>query len=314
MTSSPRRPFRAILYDASGHDREVHLEDVPIAQLAKDQLLWVDVAPSDCPRLPGEMRAALDTSAAVGRLEIFDDFYRFQVTLPDHSRSELQFAVGRSWLLTCSDARPAMFDDFVEADQGETLKGKMSATAFVSSLLQRHLDGFRQEIASVDVAVDKLDETILRGREKRSPLGALAALRRRLSELRATLIEQRGVIHGLTAPDFISHVEERDREFLIEVNRVFERLEDDIARARDTVIGSFELYTSRVAQDTNQLVKVLTIATVITGVIGAVAGIFGMNFNTPIPNSGLSGFLLVTGAMVLASIAIVALAFWRRWL
>lgn len=314
MTSSPKRPFRAILYDASGDDREVRLEDVRIGQLARDQLLWVDAGPPDGSQLPSEMRAALDSSVPVGRLELFDDFYRFKVTLPDQAHSQLQFAVGQSWLLTCSDNRPAMFDEFVEADQGETLKGKMSATAFLSSLLQRHLDGFRREIASVDVAVDKLDETILRGREKRSPLGALAALRRRLSDLRATLIEQRAVIHGLTAPDFIAHVEERDREFLIEVNRVFERLEDDVARARDTVIGSFELYASRVAQDTNQLVKVLTIATVITGVVGAVAGVFGMNFNTPIPNSGLSGFLLVTGAMVLASIGIVALAFWRRWL
>ena len=49
---------------------------------------------------------------------------------------------------------------------------------------------------------------------------------------------------------------------------MFERLEDDIARARETMIGSFELYASRVAQDTNQLVKVLTVATVITGIIG----------------------------------------------
>jgi len=97
------------------------------------------------------------------------------------------------------------------------------------------------------------------------------------------------------------------------VNRLFERLEDDVSRARETVIGSFELYSSRVAQDTNQLVKILTIATVITGVIGAVAGIFGMNFDTPFAHAGLPGFLLVTGAMIAVSAAIVLLALWRRW-
>ena len=59
--------------------------------------------------------------------------------------------------------------------------------------------------------------------------------------------------------------------------------------------------------------KVLTIATVITGVIGAVAGVFGMNFDTPVAHSGLSGFLAVTGAMVAVSIGIVAVAIWRRW-
>jgi len=58
---------------------------------------------------------------------------------------------------------------------------------------------------------------------------------------------------------------------------------------------------------------VLTIATVITGVIGAVAGIFGMNFDTPVAHSGLPGFLIVTGAMIAASMTIVFLAIWRRW-
>ena len=79
---------------------------------------------------------------------------------------------------------------------------------------------------------------------------------------------QRGVIHSFIAPDFLAHISPSDRDSLVEVNRVFERLEDDIGRARETVIGSFELYASRVAQDTNQLLKVLTIATLITGAEG----------------------------------------------
>jgi Mg2+ and Co2+ transporter CorA len=305
--------LRAILYDAAGHDRDVRVEDVDIETLARDQLLWVDVAGRIPQNLPARMRSALRSSEELGSLEIFDEYYRFAIPLRDSRGMSLRFAVGPSWVLTSSDSRPAFFDDFVKADQGETLKGRMTATAFMASLLMRYLDGFREEIAGVDRAIDKLDDLILRSREKQSPLAALAALRRRLSGLRAVLTEQRTIIHGLVAPDFLAHVSEADREFLVEVNRVYERLEDDIGRARETVIGSFELYASRVAQDTNQLLKVLTIATVITGIIGAVAGIFGMNFDTPIPHSGLQGFLVVTGAMVGASIGIVALAIWRRW-
>ena len=304
---------RVILYDAAGHDREVALGDLEIGSLADNQLLWVDVSGSAPVSLPKEMQSALEPGHNAGRMEIFDDFYRFGISLRDPPHPCLRFAVGQSWVLTSSDERPKFFDQFIEADQGETLKGKMSPTAFAASLLMRHLEGFREEIAAIDVAIDKLDDIILRAREKRSPLATLAVLRRRLSQLRGVLIDQRSITHSLVAPDFLAHVSEVDREFLVEVNRVFERLEDDIARARETVIGSFELYASRVAQDTNQLIKVLTIATVVTGVIGAVAGIFGMNFDTPIPHSGLSGFLIVTGAMMGVSGGIVALAIWRRW-
>ena len=312
-TNYPEAHLRAILYDAGGRDREVGLDTINIEGLAKQQLLWVDRTGSAPVELPEQMQSALGSVTDTGSLEIFDQFYRFCIPTRDLKDSCLRFAVGQSWVLTASDHRPKFFDEFVEADQGETLKGKMTPTAFMASLLMRHLDDFREEIAGVDVAIDKLDDTILRGREKRSPLTSLAALRRRLASLRVVLRSQRSVIHGLVAPDFLAHVSESDREFLVEANRLFERLEDDVARARETVIGSFELYSSRVAQDTNQLVKVLTIATVITGVIGAVAGVFGMNFDTPIAHSGISGFLLVTGAMIAVSVGIVAVAIWRRW-
>lgn len=305
--------LRAILYDAAGQDREVDLGDVDIPALGENQLLWVDVSGDGSVELPEPLQSALGSVKGVGQLEIFDTFYRFCIPALDNHGSCLRFVAGKSWLLTASEARPEIFDKFVEADQGETLKGRMTASALAAALLTRHLDGFREAIASVDVAIDKLDETILRGREKRSPLNSLAALRRRLAVLRSTLIGQRSIIHGLIAPDFLAHVAASDREFFAEVNRVFEKLEDDISRARETVLGSFELYASRVAQDTNQLVKVLTIATVITGVIGAVAGIFGMNFSTPFANSGLKGFALVTGGMIAVSVGIVALSIWRRW-
>lgn len=317
MTSSdanePNGSIRAILYDAAGHDRDVPLEGIDLESLGHDQLLWVDLTNRERVSLPQDLQNALGAIDNVGSLEIFDRFYRFGIPLRDQSGSCLRFAVGKSWVLSASEQRPKFFDEFLEADQGETLKGKMTATALMASLLMRHLDGFREDIASVDVAIDKLDETILRGRERRSPLMSLAALRRKLSILRTVLTGQRSVIHGLIAPDFLAHVSDTDRGFLVEVNRVFERLEDDIARARETVIGSFDLYASRVAQDTNQLVKILTIATVITGVIGAVAGIFGMNFDTPLAHSGFTGFLIVTGAMIAVSLSIVGLAIWQRW-
>ncbi len=307
---------RAILYDAAGRDRECDLAKIDLGELGKDQLLWVDLSGTkvaDTSFVPEPLRQSVGQVDDVGRLELFDDFYRFSVPLLEPVDSHLQFVVGKSWVVTMSERRPAFFDELIDADQGETLKGRMTATAFAASLLMRHFDVFREQITEVDVAIDHLDETILRSREKKSLLLTLAALRRRLSRLRVVLKDHRGVIRGLIGPDFLSHVAPSDRDFLVESNRLFERLEDDVGRARETVIGSFELYASRVAQDTNQLIKVLTIATVITGIIGAVAGIFGMNFDTPIAHSGLEGFLIITGLMVASAAGIVAFALWRRW-
>jgi magnesium transporter len=308
----------AFLYDAAGHDRKVDdLDNVDPSSLGPEQLLWVDVSEFDDGQLhglPPHLPVTRVSLEELGGLQILNDHYRFAITLHDKEQSKLGFVVGKTWLLTLSKMRPKFFDDFVEADKGETLKGRMSPTALTATLLIRQLDAYRKEVALVDTAIDKLDEIILRSREKRPPLGVLAALRRRVAGLRAGLGDQRHVIHSLVGPDFFAHITSADAPFLVETNRVFERVEDDVARARETIIGSFELYASRVAQDTNQLLKALTIATVITGIVGAVAGIFGMNFDTPISHDGMNGFLLITGAMVFASVALVAFAVWRRWL
>ena len=305
-----------ILYDAAGEDQACELGAVSISDLGSEQLLWVDVSGDEeagIASLPSVLMEAGQASREKASLQIFDQFYRFSLPLFEHPGKYLTFIVGKSWVLTIAAQREGYFDEFVEADRGETLKGRLSSTAFMAALLMRHYDAFRGLVFNIDRSIDKLDDSILRSREKRPPLNALAALRKRVADLRATLSQQRVIVRGLTAPDFQAQIEESDREFLLEVIRSFERAEDDIVRARDTVLGSFDLYATRVAQDTNSLLKALTIITVITGLVGAVAGIFGMNFDTPIPHSGLLGFIAVNAAMVAVSAAVIAVALWRRW-
>ena len=74
--------------------------------------------------------------------------------------------MGKTWLLTLSKVRPSFFDDFVEADKSETLKARISPTALTATLLMRRPNSYRNELALVDTAIDKLDETILRSWER----------------------------------------------------------------------------------------------------------------------------------------------------
>lgn len=304
------------LYDAGGHDQECDLHTVDVSELTSEQLLWVDVSGAEAAEigtLPEPLREAVRAGRQGAQLRMFDGFYRFSLPLFERPGKFLTFIVGKTWILTIADQREAYFAEFVESDQGETLKGRLSPTAFMAALLMRHYDAFRGLVLNIDRSIDQLEDSILRSREKRPPLHTLAELRRRVGDLRAVLSEQRGIVRGLTTPDFLAEVDDSDRDFLADVNRAFERAEEDVVRARETVLGSFDLYATRVAQDTNTLLKALTIITVITGLVGAVAGIFGMNFDTPIPHSGLFGFLIVDAAMFVASAAIIALALWRRW-
>lgn len=311
--------IRALLYNAEGHDQEITLGEKHL-ELGKNQLLWVDGGLADLkalPVLPPEMKAALDEKPGTANLEIFDTFYRFVLPCASdragNRRSSLIFIVGKSWLLTVSEPRPKFMDNFVETDRGETLNGRLTPSALAVVLMAELFDVYRGQIGSVDARIDKLDEAILRSNEKHTLLETLATLRRQVSGLRAGLDETANTIHALTRPDFFAHIDPLDHAYFESLGRTLERLQDSVSNARETIIGSFELYTTRVAQDTNRLVKALTIVTVVTGVVGATAGIFGMNFDTPFFHSGISGFSYVTGVMIGASVGIVLIAVWRRW-
>ncbi|MDV6331167.1 magnesium transporter CorA family protein [Asticcacaulis sp. 201] len=311
--------IRTFLYNAEGHDEEIELTSRP-RRIGKNQLLWVDGSGVDLEgfkHLPPDMRAALAEDRGTRNLEIFDTFYRFVMPCPYRSKgrnsASLVFIVGKSWLLTVSETRPKFMDRFVETDRGETLNGRLTPSAFAVALVAELLEVYREEVARIETEIDKLDSAIFTSNEKQTLLETLAKLRGQVSRLRKSLAEAANTIHALTRPDFFAHIEASDRAYFEGLGRILERLQDSVSNARETVIGSFDLYTTRVAQDTNKLVKALTIVTVITGIVGATAGIFGMNFDTPFFHSGISGFSYVTGVMVGSAVAIVIVAIWRRW-
>ena len=312
--------LRALLYDAEGRDRVVQLRDVDWGQLDTQRLLWVHgpaAEVSSYEGLPEPLASALRLRECARSFEILGKTLHFCIPYPPGKKSDakapIEFIVGDTWLMTLCDHWPDFMARFVENDRGESLKGRLSPSAFAAALLSDHLDTFSKDLFDIDKAIDALDEQILGNKRNASPLARLATLRRRLSTLRYSLSELRGNIHHLTRPDVFEHIPENDRMHFEQLRSTFERLEDGVGRARDTVVGSFELYTTKVAQETNQLLKFLTLVTVVTGIVGALAGIFGMNFDTPFFHSGIAGFLLVTSMMICVCAGLIALSLWRRW-
>lgn len=310
-----------VLFDATGKDRQIEPAAVDLDALEPEQLLWIDGTAAEvaaATRLPGPMRAAMTGGADTRGVEVCDRFYQFAILHPTVRSTDtgehIAFFVGDNWLLTLSDPRPAFMDRFLAADEGESLRGRMSASALVAAILLDLLSEYRSDLVGIEKAIDRLDETILRAREKRTPLKTLAVLRRRVSHVRLTLSEFANIVHALNRPDFLTHVEPSDAGYFKQLRYTFDRLEDMAARVRETIVNSFDLYDTRVSQDTNQLIKALTIVTVVTGIVGAVASVFGMNFDVPIEHTGTRGFWFAIDGMVISSLAVLGLAVWRRWI
>lgn len=285
--------------------------------------MWIygdsaDVAGSSVARLLRTPAEKLTQSR--GLIQSFSDSYSFDLPSgkgadPDGS-TRLRFAVGRNWLMTLYEGEVDAVEQLLARDEEETERGKLSATSLMADLLMGHLEILRRELASIERGVDELDENILRSRHAHDPLLALTVLRRRVSRLRRVVNEIRPTISTLTRPGFNAILTEADRTALHGIKETIDRLTDEVVRTRESVVGSYNLYTTKVSQDTNAILQVLTVVTVITGCIGAIAGVFGMNFQTPFFQEGARAFHLVVTLMSLFAVLMSALIYWRlrsRW-
>lgn len=310
--------MQALLYDANGHDRSLTDDELATRPIADTCLLWLSLAPDETAAisLPAAISPALAAyDPAQPGVRLHDGFYQLNVPVNGETEADrLGMLVAANWLVTIGEGKAVDFADFIDHDVGETMKGKLSGTTLAAALLREHFARFHQHISAIDGEVDRVEERILRAREGRNMLQVLAVLRRKVSRLRHLVGGWRPAIHALTRPDFLPELGPDDRTHLRHLESAFERLTDETARVRDAVLGSFDLYTSRVAQDTNRLLRTLTYITIGVGLVGAMAGVFGMNFKARVFDTGEIGFHTATWIMaaILATTSLVALVTYRR--
>ena len=325
---------RAYLYDAEGHDQEVQITAELLAKVESRQLLWIDVNEHE-PQPLQELAGLLELDAASlrniasfdgSRVDNYGNYTQFAVvTAPAtvvenetpkhaHEQSVLHFLIDAHWLLTVHHGEVSFVEEFRSKHRAETTIGELTTHDFAASLLDVHLEAYFDEIGRIEAMVDKLDEQALINPSAKTLLARMVALRRRVSRLRAALAGQRNVFHALSRPDLQPVTESGATPHFQVLTARFERAIDEVERTRDLIVGSFELFASRTAQQTNDLVKALTYLTAVIGVCAAVAGVFGMNFETEFFGTGDAGFYATIIALLAAVILATAVARWRGWI
>ena len=324
--------IQGYLYDAAAQDREIAVTRKAIAGLHDRKILWIDLAKRDAEEirelgdLLGLDRRTVQALAKPRdglRLDNYGAYLQFAaltaprsvgggLATPEDRR--IDFVIGQNWVLTVHAADVAYLQGFRAQDKGDTETGALSAPALGASLLDWHLEEYFTEVSKVEAAIDELDERILAAPSEELLLEEILQIRRRSSRLRRTLMTQRSVFYGLGRPDLGQVVDSEASEAFASLANRFERAVDEAEHTRDLSVGSFELFTSRSAQQTNELVKALTFFTVIIGTTAAVAGLFGMNFDPPFFQTGSAGFFAVTIGLLVVGLSAWIVGRRRRWI
>lgn len=128
----------------------------------------------------------------------------------------------------------------------------------------------------IDEAIDLIQDTVFDSRNPRA-VQTIFKLKSTVLDLRRVLSPQREVLNKLSRGDF-PMIDTNVRIYMRDVYDHFVRLTDLNESLRDLVAGSLDTYLSVTANRTNEVMKVLTIITVLFMPLTFITGFFGMNF------------------------------------
>lgn len=163
---------------------------------------------------------------------------------------------------------------------------------------------------SIEIEIDRLDQRALRGPTDTDVLDRIVRVRRRIGFIRRTLAPHRVAFAALARPEMALH-EELGQPWPGLTERL-ERAIDAVENLRDLLLGTFDIYMGRAAQNSNETMKVLTLTSAVLLPAVVLAGVMGMNFKLPFFDD-TNNFWIVVGAMVAFAVSLLVVAKWRRW-
>ena len=178
------------------------------------------------------------------------------------------------------------------------------------------LDGVVDDYAPiVEKLADQLDH--LEHRMFKTPTQALLSkllrLKRQVSYMRKTMILEREVLARLIRGEF-ELVDEREIVYYRNVYDHLVRYTELIESAREMVSDLLQTHLSATSHRLNEVMKTLTIISVIGAIGTVIAGIYGMNFKNMPELEWEYGYPMALGLMAVSVLIVLGLFKWKKWL
>jgi magnesium transporter len=319
----------ARLFDADRTDREIELGPDTVASVSDRQLLWVDLtlsgergeSPIPLEWLPFD-RAELESawsSAPHPRLAVHGDYFLARLLVlrakkNSYVADSLDVVVGTNVVLTAHLNPIPFLAELNDRITGDTNLGEIDAVDFASVLVDGVFTTYLELTDTILATVDELDGVALESQGDRDLLSELVDLRHRIATIRRSLAAHRTVVAALSGAAFAEVTGKEAGPRFAGTAEHFDAAVDAIDAAREALLGTFTIHMSRTAQRTNDVVKVLTIASVLLLPTAVIAGFMGMNIQAPYSNDNPAIFWIVVVLIVTLAIGTLVALRSRRWL
>jgi magnesium transporter len=294
-------------------------------RIGKSSLLWIDLERPDGDeiaqlaetlKLEGESVRRLQGDETTPDLGDFGTYLHVTAYAPRGEHHELQHVaclVSKSWVVTVREGPIEVVEDLRKRAEGAGEVGRLDGLDFLANLLTWVLEGYQGAFEAIDVELEELDNSAMEGRAPHEDsLRLLIEIRAEIGRLRRTLVSHRIVLLALTRPELgginTEASAERFQALLDRLGEVNQAARD----SRESVVGSFDVLMTQVGQRTNDIMKTLTLVSLLLLPGTLLAGVLGMNFKVGLfEHPGYFWVALAAiAAIALATLAVVRARHW----
>ena len=231
----------------------------------------------------------------------------------DLETRELDVFVGPNYLVTYRTQEIRALEQQWRITQRDPRHTRRGVDYLLYELCDAIATDYLPVMDTIDEAVDQVQDEVFERRDAHL-VGRIFKLKRAVLNLRRVLSPQREVLNKLSRGDF-AVIDERDRVYFRDVYDHFVRLVDLNESLRDVVGGVLDTYLSVTANRTNDIVKTLTIASLMFLPLTFVTGFFGMNFfggSIELIFDAHKWLLFFVGMLIMIGMPVVMLMYIRR--
>ncbi|UCG60645.1 MAG: magnesium/cobalt transporter CorA [Candidatus Zixiibacteriota bacterium] len=225
---------------------------------------------------------------------------------------EIDLFLSRNSLVTVHYDEHRIFDYlYSRAERDERLMGR-GADFLFHAVIDSIVDNYNATLDILEYEVDQVEDDVL-GEPDEDTIKSIFTLRRDIVHLKRAVLPQMEVLHRLAREEF-KPISKTAAVYLSDIYDHLARINDITDFHREILNSSLEVYYSSVSTKTNEIIKFLTIVTVLFLPPTFLVGLWGMNFRFMPELDWQYGYLFAGAVMVMVVVGLITFFRKKKWL
>jgi magnesium transporter len=306
----------------------IDVDDISEILHSKDLTIWLDIkqpTEQDLELLRNEFHfhpLAIEDATRFHerpKVDVYPSYYFIVFYAAQHdselgqvTTEPIYLFVGPNYLVSVHRGAIKQVEDTLARWQAANSPISNTVGALLYALLDSIVDDYFPVLDGIADRVEELEDTIFNNYQD-TAIEQIFALKKDLLKLRRVVAPERDVMNVLLRRDQ-PVFQSQDIIYLQDVYDHVVRVSESIDTYRDLLSSALDSFLSLQSNRLNQIVKVLTIASIVLMSNALIAGIYGMNFDWMPELRWTYGYPFALGLMAAISVGLVLLFKRMRWL